>query len=147
MPDGSDPQAANGPDHAAPVRRLPSVKPKRPVLGALVAFAAGALLGGCLVAFLSVSASGVFLLMAQLSLQAEEDRQAAQAWRKGDFGAALEHAACASAAMYGRGARAFDPERTTWSLGFPFVAPILRRIIELNLTLRGEAHVRVPKIV
>jgi len=111
--------------------------PARRTLAVLVAFLAGAVAGGSLVAGLSSRASRQFLAAAQLSLQAQEDHQAAQAWHRGDFGAAVGHAACSVEAMYGSGAVAFDPERVPWSLAFPFVAPVLSRILEPNVTPQG----------
>jgi hypothetical protein len=109
-------------------------------LSLAASFAVGILVGSCLVAILSSRASRQFLLVARLSLQVEEDREAAEAWSRGDFGAALGHAACSTSARYGSGAKAFAPDRTNWPVYFPFVAPILRRIMEPNLTPRGEAH-------
>lgn len=112
----------------------------RRYFGLVFVFASGALVGGCLMAFLSSSASREFLLMAQLSVQAEEDRQALKAWTHGDFGEALGHASCSTSAMYGVAARAFDPELTRWPIGFPFMAPVLARIREPNLKPRGLAN-------
>lgn len=106
----------------------------------MIAFAVGAVAGGSLVALMSSAASRQLLLMAQHTVQAEEDKQAIEAWAQGDFGAALGHAACSTSAMYGGAAQAFDPQRTRWSIGFPFMAPVLAWIMEPNLTPRGVAN-------
>jgi len=103
-------------------------------------FAIGAVAGGSLIAILSSTAGREYLLVAQLSVQAEEDKQALEAWAKGDLGAALAHAACSTSAMYGSASRAFDPESTRWPIGFPLMAPILARIREPNLKPRGLAN-------
>lgn len=116
---------------------------------ALVAAIIGALLGAGCMAVLSARASRLYVLRARMALATEQERQAGSAWRRGDFRAALEHAACG--VVVERGPQALDPRRSSWDVAFPlmglFVSERTHYPVKDRSHVEGLAHARLGAVL
>jgi hypothetical protein len=105
------------------------------VLLAVLVFVGGFAAGAVVVGGLASRASRAYLKGAQLAFLHEQDRLLSEAWRAGRVQDAVAHAACSLEAERGdTDRRAFDPERSEWTLQLALTDALILRPNEANMT-------------